>query len=162
MTDELDAIRQSAARFTRRPRVFFEEWHDPLISGIRWVEELVEIAGGETLFPHLRHCQAAKDRILDPAEVASNNPEVIIGSWCGRQVKKQWIRERASWANVSAVRDNHLYEVKSTYILQPGPAALTEGVRQIHNILAHVMGAPAPESLQPREKVDAALKHANN
>ena len=93
---------------------------------------------------------------------AAQNPDVIIASWCGRQVKKQWIRERAGWANVSAVRDNHLYEVKSTYILQPGPAALTEGARQIHNILACVMGVPVSESLQPREKVDATLKNCLN
>ena len=155
LTDELEAIRQSAARFPRRPRVFFEEWHDPLISGIRWVEELLEIAGGETLFPHLRHCQGAKDRILDPAQVAAQNPEVIIASWCGRQVKKRWIRERAGWENVNAVSANHLYEVKSPYILQPGPAALTEGVRQLHAILAHVAGVEVPPELRPLEKTDA-------
>jgi iron complex transport system substrate-binding protein len=151
LESELEAIRASAARFPRR-RVFFEEWHEPLISGIRWVDELVEIAGGESLFPHLRECQAAKDRILDPAAVAAQDPEIIIASWCGRQVKKQWIRAREGWAQVSAVRDNHIYEVKSTYILQPGPAALTEGVRQLHAILAGVAGVAVPPELRPSSR----------
>ncbi len=153
LSGELDAIRQSAARFTYRPRVFFEEWPDPLISGIRWVDELVEIAGGTSLFPHLRQQQAAKDRILDPADVAAHDPQVIIASWCGRQVKKAVIRGRAGWENVSAVRDGHLYEVKSTYILQPGPAALTEGVRQLHTLLARVNGLTVPPELQPAGKL---------
>jgi iron complex transport system substrate-binding protein len=157
MTAELEAIRQAAAGFPRRPRVFFEEWHEPLISGIRWVDELVEIAGGECLFPHLRHCQAAKDRILNPLDVAAQDPEVVIASWCGRLVKKKWIRERAGWENVSAARENHIYEVKSTYILQPGPAALTEGVRQLHAILAHVAGVEVSPELRPQEKTDAYL-----
>lgn len=154
---DLDAIRTSAARFAYRPRVFFEEWHDPLISGIRWADELIEIAGGATLFPQLREQQAAKDRILSPDAVAEANPQVIIASWCGRQVKKVWIRQRTGWDKVDAVRDSHLYEVKSAYILQPGPAALTEGVRQLHAILAHVVGANVPPELRPAEKLDASL-----
>jgi iron complex transport system substrate-binding protein len=154
MRAELEAVRQSAARFPRRPRVFFEEWHDPLISGIRWVDELVEIAGGATLFPELRTQQAAKDRILAPADVARHNPEVVIASWCGRQVKKQWIRERDGWQDVAAVRAGHLYEIKSAYILQPGPAALTEGARQIHALLARVAGVSVPDKLRPAEKCD--------
>jgi iron complex transport system substrate-binding protein len=127
--------------------VFFEEWFDPLISGIRWVDELVEIAGGETAFPELRHQQAAKDRIVDPNAVVDADPQVIIGSWCGRQVKKNLIRERDGWNKIEAVRDGHIYEVKSTYILQPGPAALTEGVKQIHAILAHCVGVEVSASL---------------
>ncbi len=157
LCEELDAVRASAARFPFRPRVYFEEWFDPLISGIRWVEELIEIAGGETIFPELRNCQAAKDRILSSEAIIDANPDVIIGSWCGRQVKKEVIRSRAGWANIAAVASGHIYEVKSTYILQPGPAALTEGIRQIHKILAHVAAADVDITLAPVEKTDAAL-----
>ena len=157
LQSELDAIRESAARFAHRPRVLFEEWYDPLISGIRWVDELIEIAGGECIFPELRQHQAAKDRIVNPADVVGRDPEVIIGSWCGRTVKKEWICKREGWDRVSAVRNNHIYEVKSAFILQPGPAALTEGVRQLHAILAHAMNQQIDQRLQPKEKTDAAL-----
>ena len=154
---ELDAIRESAARFAHRPRVLFEEWYEPLISGIRWVDELVEIAGGNSVFPELRKHQAAKDRIVNPDEVIERDPEVIIGSWCGRAVKKEWIRQREGWDRISAVRNNHIYEVKSAFILQPGPAALTEGVRQIHAILAHAVNQAIDPTLRPRERTDPAL-----
>ena len=139
LQQSLDAISESASQFPRRPRVFFEEWNDPLISGIRWVEELIEIAGGECILPELRWCKAGRDRIVDPAVVIERDPEVIIGSWCGRPVKKNLIRERTGWNRIGAVRNNHIYEVKSAFILQPGPAALTEGVRQIQKILAGVV-----------------------
>lgn len=131
----LETIRVSARKFPHRPRVFFEEWNDPLISGIRWVEELVEIAGGENIFPELRCEGSAKNRIVDPAEVVLRKPDVVIASWCGRKVDKAVIAARPGWADTHAVRDGHIYEIKSTYILQPGPAALTDGVRQIHEIL---------------------------
>jgi iron complex transport system substrate-binding protein len=148
----LEAIRVSASLFARRPRVFFEEWNDPLISGIRWVDELLETAGGESLFPELRSCHDAKHRILDPRVVRERDPEVVIASWCGRKVNKQAIRAREGWENI-----RHIYEVKSTYILQPGPAALTEGVRQLHTIFAHVAGASVRAELRPAEKVDPDL-----
>jgi iron complex transport system substrate-binding protein len=154
---ELDAIRASAALFSYRPRVLFEEWKDPLITGIRWVEELIEIAGGEPVFPALRLEQSAKNRIVDPANVVVRDPEVIIASWCGMKVNKDAIRNRPGWSEIAAVRNNHIYEIKSTYILQPGPAALTEGVRQLHAILARVAGTVPPEALRPDEKVDLAL-----
>ncbi len=154
---EIDAIAESASRFPFRPRVLFEEWYEPLISGIRWVDELIEIAGGDSVFPELRMQQSAKDRIVNPAEVIARDPQVIIGSWCGRQVKKNLIRAREGWANISAVRDDKLYEVKSTYILQPGPAALTEGLRQLHAILAHVVGREIDPALLPKERADARL-----
>jgi len=128
----LDGIRVSAARLPARPRVFFEEWDDPLISGIRWVEELVEIAGGTPIFPELTTCGLAKDRIVDPAEVARRDPQVIVASWCGKKMKKSTIQNRPGWDRVAAVRDDRLFEIKSTYILQPGPAALTDGVAQLH------------------------------
>jgi len=154
---EMDAIAESASRFSYRPRVLFEEWYDPLISGIRWVDELLEVAGGDSVFPELRTQQSAKDRIVNPAEVIARDPQVIIGSWCGRQVKKNLIRAREGWTNISAVRDDQLYEVKSTYILQPGPAALTEGLRQLHAILAHVVGHEIDPALLPKERADARL-----
>ena len=136
LSADLDRIRESAATFPRRPRVFFEEWDAPLISGIRWVEELVEVAGGAPIFPELADAGLAKDRIVDPAEVARRDPQVIFASWCGKKMKKATIQSRPGWDTVSAVRDDRIYEIKSTYILQPGPASLTEGVRQLHAILA--------------------------
>ncbi|MGB7264313.1 MAG: ABC transporter substrate-binding protein, partial [Terracidiphilus sp.] len=104
-----------------------------------WVEELVEIAGGTVIFPELRGCGKAKDRVVDPAEVVRRDPQVIFASWCGRKVNKQQICSRPGWESTSAVRNGHVYEIKSTYILQPGPASLTDGVRQLHAILAQVV-----------------------
>lgn len=150
----LDEIQESARRFRHRPRVFFEEWNDPLISGIRWVEELIELAGGESLYPELRNQKVAKDRILNPADVAARDPEVIIASWCGKAVKKSLIRERPGWSEVAAVRQGHVYEVKSTYILQPGPASLTEGIRQLHYLIARSIGADVEPHLAPAEAID--------
>ncbi|HLJ48433.1 MAG TPA: cobalamin-binding protein [Bryobacteraceae bacterium] len=144
-------IADSAAKFPSRPRVFFEEWHDPLISGIRWVDELIEIAGGDPVFPELRAGRSARERTLDPTAVPARDPEVVIASWCGRKVNKDFIRSRPGWDTVSAVSNGHIYEIKSTYILQPGPASLTEGVRQLHKILAHVAGASVPTELAPAE-----------
>ena len=133
---DLDRIRDVAARLPERRRVFFEEWDDPLISGIRWVEELVETAGGAPIFPELAGAALAKDRIVDPAEVARRDPQVIFASWCGKKVRTEKIRSRPGWDRVSAVRDDRIYEIKSTYILQPGPASLTEGVSQLHAVLS--------------------------
>jgi iron complex transport system substrate-binding protein len=132
---DLDAIRQRAAALPRRPKVFFEEWYDPLISGIRWTEELVAIAGGEPIFPELASAGLAKDRIVSGEQVIARAPEVIIGSWCGKPVRKERIASRPGWHEVPAVKNGHIYEVKSTYILQPGPAALTEGVAQLADII---------------------------
>ena len=131
----LDEVRARAAELPRRPRVFFEEWDDPLISGIRWVDELIEVAGGEPLFPQLRGATLARDRIVSAADVAARDPEVVIASWCGKAMKKRTIMERPGWDQVSAVRRDQIYEIKSTYILQPGPASLTEGVRQLHDCI---------------------------
>jgi iron complex transport system substrate-binding protein len=153
----LQAIAASAETFPHRPRVFFEEWKDPLISGIRWVEELVEIAGGEIIFPELAACGKAQDRVVDPAVVATRDPELILASWCGMKVNKNLIRSRPGWSSTSAVRSGRVYEIKSTYILQPGPASLTEGIRQIHAILAHAVGVPVAPALHPAEKLDPDL-----
>ena len=147
----LEDIRASAERFARGPRVFFEEWPDPLISGIQWVEELIEIAGGNPIFDGLRHAALAKDRIVDPGAVVERDPEVVIGSWCGKGVNFGKIRAREGWANIAAVRSGALYEIRSSYILQPGPAALTEGVRQLHAILCEVSDTTAPAALAPEK-----------
>jgi iron complex transport system substrate-binding protein len=135
---DLERIREQAARFVRRPRVYFEEWDDPLISGIQWVEELIEIAGGDPVFPELRHAKLAKDRIVQPDEVVRRKPDVIIASWCGKAVKKEKIASRAGWDALPAVRAGRIHEIKSAFILQPGPASLTDGVRQLHAILGGV------------------------
>jgi iron complex transport system substrate-binding protein len=133
----LDAIRAGAARFPRRPRVYFEEWDEPMISGIGWVSELIGIAGGEDVFSELAVSQAAMGRIIaDPGEVARRQPDVILGSWCGKKFRPERVVGRAGWTDVPAVRDGELHEIKSADILQPGPAALTDGVRRIHAILA--------------------------
>jgi iron complex transport system substrate-binding protein len=132
----LEEVRQTATRLAARPRVYFEEWDDPLISGIQWVEELVEIAGGDPVFPELRRARLAKDRIVSSEQVIDASPDVIIGSWCGKPVRAAKIAARAGWDRIPAVKNGHIYEVKSTYILQPGPAALTEGVQRVHGILS--------------------------
>lgn len=136
----LDEIRQSASAFAYRPRTFFEEWDGPLISGIQWAEELVEIAGGEPIFPELLGKRLAKARIVSADEVVRRKPDVIFASWCGKRMKKSAITSRDGWSAVPAVRHDRIYEIASTYILQPGPAALTEGVRRIHDRLAQVLG----------------------
>jgi len=137
---ELDAglqkIREQAARLPRRPRVYFEEWDEPMISAIRWVSELVEIAGGEDIFAERSRSQAATGRIVTAAAVIERAPEVIIASWCGKKFRPQHVKARSGWQAVPAVRDDELHEVKSAEILQPGPAALTDGVRRLHSILS--------------------------
>ncbi len=138
---------RAAANLPRRPRVFFEEWNDPLISGIRWCSELVELAGGEDVCGESRQHSEAKGRIYDPAEVARRNPEVVIASWCGRKASREKIKARSGWAEVQAVVDDQLYEVKSSLILQPGPAALSDGVDQLAEIIAAVArGERLPEA----------------
>ncbi|MCF8721655.1 cobalamin-binding protein [Nitrospina gracilis] len=132
----LDAIEQSAAQLPRRPRVYFEEWNDPLISGIGWVSELISIAGGEDCFPELAACSFASQRTIhDPEEVIRRAPDIIIGSWCGKRFRPEKLKERPGWDAIPAVQREHVYEIKSANILQPGPAALTDGVAQIHRLI---------------------------
>jgi iron complex transport system substrate-binding protein len=133
LSRDLDAM--AARRPASPPRVFFEEWNDPLISGIRWVEELVEIAGGAPVFPELRGEHDAVKRIVTPAAVLARDPEVIFASWCGRKVNKSVIAGRPGWEQMTAVRRGAIHEVKSTIILQPGVAALTDGVRALAGVL---------------------------
>ena len=132
----LEGVRRAASAFPRRPRVYFEEWDEPMISGIRWVSELVEIAGGEDVFSGLSRSQAASGRIVSDAKlVIEKNPEVILGSWCGKKFRPQRVAARPGWDAIAAVRENQLFEIKSADILQPGPAALTDGVEQLHRIV---------------------------
>lgn len=136
LAQHLEEVRASAARLAERPRVYFEEWDEPQISGIRWVAELVEIAGGIDCFPELRSRPLAKDRIVaDIAEVPRRRPDLILGSWCGKKFQPRSVVERPGWQDVPAVRNGDLYEIKSSIILQPGPAALTDGVDAIHALV---------------------------
>lgn len=139
---ELQHIADAAARFPRKPRVLFEEWHDPIISGIEWVEELIEIAGGEPIFPEFRKARKAMDRVVEPEEVIVRNPDVILASWCGMKVKKEAICAREGWDRIEAVRKERVYEIDSSHILQPGPACLTDGVRTIHRIVRAASSVP--------------------
>ncbi|MED5621640.1 cobalamin-binding protein [Ideonella sp. BN130291] len=132
----LDEIAAAAAHLPRRPKVFFEEWNDPLISGIGWVSELVGVAGGDDIFPELAEKSHGKDRIVqDPLEVVRRAPDIVMGSWCGRKFKPEMVSARPGWAEVPAVRDGELHELKSSEILQPGPAALTDGVARLHALI---------------------------
>ncbi len=136
LAEGVERVREKGESLLRRPRVFFEEWPDPLISGIRWVSELVEVAGGSDIFPELRGRQDGAGRIVGLEEVARREPEVIIGSWCGRKVRFDTIRNRPGWDRIPAVRRGKIYEIKSALILQPGPAALTDGLAKLHEIIA--------------------------
>jgi iron complex transport system substrate-binding protein len=132
----LDAIARDAATLQQRPRVYFEEWDEPLISGIQWVAELIRIAGGEDIFPERAAESLAKQRILeDPDEVIRRAPDIILGSWCGKKFQPGKVAARQGWDAIPAVRDGELHEIKSPIILQPGPAALTDGVREIARII---------------------------
>ena len=133
----LEGIRRAAGRFPRKPRVYFEEWDEPMISAIRWVSELIEIAGGEDVFKDLSYSQAASGRIVaDGKMVLERSPDVIFGSWCGKKYRPERVAARPGWEAIPAVRNKELHEVKSAEILQPGPAALTDGVRRIHSVLS--------------------------
>jgi iron complex transport system substrate-binding protein len=136
MRDRLLAIDAAGKALPRRPRVFFEEWDEPHISAIRWVSELVGIAGGDDCFPELAAQSLGKDRIIaDGAEIVRRNPDIIIGSWCGKKFRPEKVAQRPGWGEVNAVRTGQLFEIKSADILQPGPAALTDGVEQLHRIV---------------------------
>ncbi len=127
----LSSFNDAANLRQSKPRVYFEEWDDPLISGIGWVSELIAIAGGEDVFPELRWQKAAKDRIVTPDAVVAAAPDVILASWCGKKVVPDRIRQRPGWSDIPAVRNDRIVEIKSPLILQPGPAALTDGLDAI-------------------------------
>jgi iron complex transport system substrate-binding protein len=132
----LQEIGEAASRFPRKPKVYFEEWDEPMISAIRWVSELVAIAGGEDIFADLSRSPSASGRIVsDPGMVVQKQPDVVLASWCGKKFRPERVMARPGWEQVPAVRNHQLFEIKSADILQPGPAALTDGVRRIHEIL---------------------------
>src|SRR4249920_3855916 len=130
-------VQNAASRLPGRPRVYFEEWGEPMISGIRWVAELVRIAGGDDIFPERAEKSLARDRIIaDPAEVIRRAPDIIFGSWCGKKFQPARVAARAGWDAIPAIRDGELHEIKSPIILQPGPAALFDGLDALHRVIA--------------------------
>ncbi len=136
MKQRLSGIARAAAALPRRPRIYFEEWDSPPISAIRWVSELLGIAGGDDCFPELSRQAMGKDRIIaDSMEIVRRAPDIIIGSWCGKKFRPEKVAARTGWQDIPAVRDQQLFEIKSADILQPGPAALTDGVDQMHRIV---------------------------
>jgi iron complex transport system substrate-binding protein len=136
LSARLASVKDAAEQRQVRPRVYFEEWDDPLITGIGWVSELIELAGGIDAFPELRSQKAAKDRIVSPDDVLAAMPDIILASWCGKKVVPDKIRQRPGWSEIPAVRNNRIIEIKSPLILQPGPAALTDGLDAIVAALA--------------------------
>ena len=127
----------AAATWPRRPRVYFEEWDEPMISAIGWVSELIALAGGEDVFAELGRCSLGRERIIaDPLEPVRRAPDLIIGSWCGKKFRPERVSSRPGWADIPAVRLGQLHEIKSPEILQPGPAALTDGGRRLHGLMA--------------------------
>lgn len=141
LAQRLDEARTRGATLPRRPRVYFEEWDEPMISGIGWVAELVEIAGGIDVFPALSKCKNAKDRVVSVAELIAAAPDIIFGSWCGKKFVPAKVAARPGFAAVPAVRDGFLREIKSPLILQPGPAALTDGLDALASIVTEWAGA---------------------
>ncbi len=136
LRERLQAIAAAGRALPQRPRVYFEEWDEPPISAIRWVSELVGIAGGDDCFPELAAQPLGKDRIVaDPGEIVRRNPDIVVGSWCGKKFRPEKVAARPGWSQVNAVRHGQLFEIKSADILQPGPAALTDGVEQLHRIV---------------------------
>ena len=134
--ENLSVIQTAASNFKRRPIIYFEEWDEPRISAIRWVSELITIAGGDDCFPELAIMPMGKDRIIaDDQSIVSRAPDIIIGSWCGKKFRPEKVSQRAGWESIPAVKNNQLFEIKSADILQPGPAALTDGVAQLHQII---------------------------
>ncbi len=137
LREGLARTRESAVKLPRRPRVYFEEWDTPPISAIRWVSELIGIAGGDDVFPQRAAAGLGKDRIIaDPMDVVRAAPDIIIGSWCGKKFRPEHVAAREGWAEIPAVRDAELHEIKSPLILQPGPAALTDGLAALHGIVS--------------------------
>jgi iron complex transport system substrate-binding protein len=132
----VDRVRSRSALLPRRPKVYFEEWDSPQITGIQWVAELVRIAGGDDIFPERAAMPLARDRILeDPGEVVRRAPDIILGSWCGKKFQRRQVEERPGWETIPAVRCGDLFEIKSPIILQPGPAALTDGLAALVQVI---------------------------
>ena len=143
--ERVEQARERAARLPRRPRVYFEEWDEPMISGIGWVSELVEAVGGVDVFAHLAGRKSAKERIVTPEAVIAARPDIVIGSWCGKKFAPARFAARPGFDALPAVRDGSLREIKSTLILQPGPAALTDGLDALETIVAEWTAGRRPE-----------------
>ena len=154
--DEVRQVREFSSGWPDRPRVYFEEWDDPLITGIGWVSELIEIAGGRDIFAELRDRKEAAGRVVEAAEVVRRNPQIIVASWCGKRVDLATIERRAGWGGIAAIRDRRLYALPSGDILSPGPSVL-HGLRAFHEMVqACVAGVPA-QAVGPVEDSSSEL-----
>jgi iron complex transport system substrate-binding protein len=140
MRDEIRQVREFSSVWPDRPRVYFEEWHDPLIVGVRWVSEVIELAGGRDIFPEMRDKARARDRVVDPGEVVRRDPQIVLASWCGKPVDLAAIRARPGWEAVTAVKTDRIHALDGADILSPGPSVLV-GLRQIHEIVQQGLGS---------------------
>jgi iron complex transport system substrate-binding protein len=140
MHDEINQVREFSTMWPDRPRVYFEEWHDPLIVGIRWVSELIELAGGRDVFAELRDRRSARERVVEAAEVARRDPQLILVSWCGKPADLDLVRGRPGWDRISAVREGRVHEVDGATLLSPGPALLS-GLRTVHELVQQALDA---------------------
>lgn len=138
MHDEINQVREFSTMWPDRPRVYFEEWHDPLIVGIRWVSELIELAGGRDVFAELRDRRSARERVVEAAEVARRDPQLILVSWCGKPADLDLVRGRPGWDRISAVREGRVHEVDGATLLSPGPALLS-GLRTVHELVQQAL-----------------------
>jgi len=143
LADTIAAARGRAAQMPRRPRVYFEEWDDPMISGIGWVSELIDVAGGIDIFADRALCKSAKDRIVTAEEVIRREPDIIVGSWCGKKFRPEKVANRPGFDRMPAVRRGAVHEIKSSLILQPGPAALTDGLAALQGIIGDAQSLPS-------------------
>ena len=139
LVNELESIittaKENAKKFVAKPVIYFEEWNEPIITGIRWVSELIEIAGGKDCFAELSPFQSATDRIIDASTVVARKPDIIIGSWCGKKFQPEQVIARESWHSIPAVKNGFIREIKSADILQPGPSLITHGLKQLQDII---------------------------
>jgi iron complex transport system substrate-binding protein len=132
---QIEVARQSATKLARMPKIYFEEWDDPMMCSIRWASELIAIAGGEDCFPELSQFHSARERTVTPAEVLARQPDIIIGSWCGKKFQPEQVAARAGWQDIPAIQNNMVFEIKSADILQPGPSVFTYGLPQLQAII---------------------------
>ncbi len=132
---QINVARETAKNLSRKPKVYFEEWNDPMMCSIRWAAELIDIAGGEDCFPELSVFHHAKDRMVTPAQVLSKKPDIIIGSWCGKKFQAAEVKARTGWSAIPAIKQNMVFEIKSADILQPGPSVFSHGLKQLTSIM---------------------------
>jgi iron complex transport system substrate-binding protein len=147
LQDEIRQVREFSSVWPDRPRVYFEEWDEPPIAGIRWVSELIEIAGGQDIFPELRERKDARSRIVDPAEVVGRDPEIVVASWCGKPVDLDAIRCRPGWDRITAIRTGRLHALPSGDVLSPGPS-IARGLRSLHELVQACVAGADPGSVQ--------------